>query len=260
MSNAWQMLISLYAIALIAGLACLPLEYARRHPWLSYVRGAAYWAIFLAVYVVVLMTAQATLRASGVRPLFTVDLSSLGAGLGSVANFIIAVGLAFVPAFLFDVAYYWLHRLQHAVPFLWRFHAVHHSIEELNAVNCSHHWTDGLLRVLLITVPMMLLISLRVPEILAIGIILGMWGQVVHANTSMSFGPFDRVFVSPRFHRVHHSLDKTHHDKNFAGVFPIIDMVFGTAHFPKAGETIKTGLADVHEPRSLIAYLLARRG
>lgn len=242
MSGAWQMWLSLYAIFVVAALACLPMEWANRHPWLSYIRGAAYWAIFLGVYTVALVFAQAALRSAGVRPLLVVDISSVGAG--SAVHFLVAMGLTLVPAFLFDFAYYWLHRLQHAVPFLWRFHAVHHSIEELNAVNCSHHWTEGLLRVALISVPVMLLIDLRVPEIVAMTIVLGAWGQVVHANTSLSFGPLDHLFVSPRFHRVHHSLDPRHHDRNFAGVFPIIDRAFGTAYFPKPGEVITTGLTD----------------
>jgi sterol desaturase/sphingolipid hydroxylase (fatty acid hydroxylase superfamily) len=137
--------------------------------------------------------------------------------------------------------------------------AVHHAIEDLNATNCHHHWTEGLLRVALILVPLMLLIDLRVPEIAALSSIIGAWGQVVHSNTRMTLGPLERLFVSPRFHRIHHSLNEQHEHKNFSQLFPVFDMVFGTAYFPKEDEAIDTGLRDKRESTTLWQYLFALR-
>ena len=55
--------------------------------------------------------------------------------------------------FIGNVFYYWLHRAQHAVPLLWRFHRVHHSITEMSAVSSYHHFTDDLLQYFAVGVP-----------------------------------------------------------------------------------------------------------
>jgi sterol desaturase/sphingolipid hydroxylase (fatty acid hydroxylase superfamily) len=65
------------------------------------------------------------------------------------------------------------------------------------------------------------------------------------------------VLAGPRFHRVHHSLASKHRDKNFASFFPVLDLLFGTAYFPRQHETITTGLADKREPRTVAQYLIA---
>jgi sterol desaturase/sphingolipid hydroxylase (fatty acid hydroxylase superfamily) len=63
------------------------------------------------------------------------------------------------------------------------------------------------------------------------------------------------VFVEPRYHRVHHSLETRHWDKNFASLFPFWDIIFGTAYFPARSEYPKTGLLDASEPPSIARYL-----
>ena len=118
-----------------------------------------------------------------------------------------------------DFFYYWYHRAQHTIPFLWRFHAVHHSIEDLNATNCSHHWLEGFFKAFAVSVPLSLLIELHYPEVALVGLIFGQWGQLVHADSRLDFGPLRWLVVSPRFHRVHHSTARRHFDKNFAGQF-----------------------------------------
>jgi sterol desaturase/sphingolipid hydroxylase (fatty acid hydroxylase superfamily) len=79
----------------------------------------------------------------------------------------------------------------------------------------------------------------------------------VHANTRISFGPLDYVLASPRFHRVHHSLAENHHDKNFASFFPFLDLLFGTAYFPRSDEMIRTGVSDKRESLTVRQYLFA---
>ena len=59
-----------------------------------------------------------------------------------------------------------------------------------------------------------------------------------------------------QFHRIHHSLEERHFNRNFGTITPLWDVLFGTACFPKAGEWPKVGLADVPEPKTLREYLL----
>jgi sterol desaturase/sphingolipid hydroxylase (fatty acid hydroxylase superfamily) len=64
------------------------------------------------------------------------------------------------------------------------------------------------------------------------------------------------VIAEPRFHRIHHSLENRHFDKNFAFMFPVWDVIFGTAYCPAADEYPKTGLANQEEPRSILNYVI----
>jgi sterol desaturase/sphingolipid hydroxylase (fatty acid hydroxylase superfamily) len=82
-------------------------------------------------------------------------------------------------------------------------------------------------------------------------------GQMTHANSKISYGCLRYVIAEPRFHRVHHSIERRHFDKNFAFMFPVWDVIFGTAYFPAPEEYPKTGLANQKEPRSVRSYLLA---
>jgi len=234
---------------------CIPVE--GKHSFSGRVRGVMFWAIFVAVWSGAVMLMRHGLNYLGAQPLMSLDLTSFGKSAGAVIHFGVVIVLALIPSFIFDGCYYWFHRLQHRVPLLWRFHAVHHSIEELNASNCYHHWTEGIVRLPFIYLPLALLIELNVPEVAVIALLNNAWGQMVHADASATFGPIGKIFVSPHYHRVHHSLDERHMHLNFAGVYPIFDIIFGTAYFPKSDEPIKTGLSEKPEPQSLRDYLSA---
>ena len=262
MATVVDYFVSLLEPFALVAIACAPFELlaGERQGISNRIRGALFFAIFLAAYAIALVSAQTLVKLAGLRPLITVDFGSFGAGAGWLLHFPLAVMLSLIPFLIFDLFYYWFHRLQHAVPLLWQFHAVHHSIEELNATNCHHHWTEGLLRMPLIILPLMLLFELRgVSEIAALGFILGTWGQIVHVNIRMTLGPLEWLLVSPRFHRIHHSLDERHKNKNFAGLFSMFDLIFGTAYFPNTRESIKTGLHHKHEPVTLFQYLISLR-
>lgn len=254
--------LQMFAFWLVVAVAFTPGELIARgtkHSIGSRIRGTIYWAIFLLGTALASWLAQLGFRHLGVSPVLTLDLSGVGESWAPLLRIAVASIMALVPAFMIDFVYYWFHRLQHATSFLWRFHAVHHSIEEMNAINCSHHWTEGFLRVLFITTPLTLLIGLRLPEIAFVATIIASWGQFVHADSRIDFGRLRWLFVSPVFHRVHHSTEIRHFDKNFAGIFPVFDMMFGTAVFARPNEAITTGLRDKHEPRTLGEYLLALR-
>jgi sterol desaturase/sphingolipid hydroxylase (fatty acid hydroxylase superfamily) len=81
-------------------------------------------------------------------------------------------------------------------------------------------------------------------------------GIFSHAATRFNFGFLRYFILDSRYHRIHHSIEKQHWNKNFASQLPFWDIVFGTAYFPKTDEWPATGLADEEEAKSTAEYLL----
>jgi len=128
---------------------------------------------------------------------------------------------------------YAAHRLSHRVPWLWRFHAVHHSSEQLDWLSATRvHPVDTLLTRGLHFVPVVLL-GFPVKVLGGAVVLLGLWAVFLHANVRFTFGPLRWVVATPEFHHWHHAKDETAHDANYAGLFPWIDAIFGTLHLPR---------------------------
>jgi sterol desaturase/sphingolipid hydroxylase (fatty acid hydroxylase superfamily) len=223
----------------------------------SRLRAIPIWIVFILIGVSSGALLQSLLALLHMRPLISMDLSKT---TSSKDFMVLIVAYTIFPAlgfFLYDFFYYWFHRLQHTFRPFWRVHAVHHSIEELNAFNDYHHWLENALRVPLVLLPMSLLIFIDVPQVILYTMILHFMGQMTHANSKISYGLFRYAFAEPRFHRIHHSSETHHWNKNFAFMFPFWDMVFGTAYFPKPDEYPPTGLSNQREPRSIAEYIAA---
>jgi len=172
-----------------------------------------------------------------------------GTGVGNVLNFLVLVVLT-------DFGLYWFHRLSHEVRFLWRFHAVHHSYEDLNALSSLFHPLDLALRLILVQFPLMLLMNYdesRLPWFVA-----GFYfvhDRFVHTCAPVGFGWCSWILCDNRLHFVHHSRDPAHQRKNFAALFPVFDMLYGTWFPAPAGALVATGLREHHEPRTVGAFL-----
>jgi sterol desaturase/sphingolipid hydroxylase (fatty acid hydroxylase superfamily) len=148
---------------------------------------------------------------------------------------------------LYDFAAYWLHRAQHKFAWWWALHSLHHSQRQMTVWSDDrNHIVDDLLITLALAV-FSQLVGVQ-PEdyvlILMVGRLVESWS---HANVDMSFGRIgEKLLVGPRFHRLHHALaspDERHiHDHNFAPVFPIWDILFGTAIYD--GKHRPTGVDD----------------
>jgi sterol desaturase/sphingolipid hydroxylase (fatty acid hydroxylase superfamily) len=151
-------------------------------------------------------------------------LQQLVARIPWLLQFFLAVVVA-------DVAEYFVHLALHKVPFLWRFHAVHHSSKALDWIAGSRsHFVDDTLVRGFILVPLMLGFSQSI--ILAYLIFVTLHATWTHCN----FGPnakwLEKFLVMPRYHHWHHTSQKEGIDKNFAIHFPWIDRLFGTYHYP----------------------------
>ena len=131
-----------------------------------------------------------------------------------------------------DTAEYFIHLAFHKIPFLWRFHAIHHSSKALDWIAGSRsHFVDDTLVRGFILVPLMLGFSQSI--ILAYLIFVTLHATWTHCN----FGPnakwLEKYLVMPRYHHWHHTSQKEGIDKNFAIHFPWIDKIFGTYYFPE---------------------------
>jgi sterol desaturase/sphingolipid hydroxylase (fatty acid hydroxylase superfamily) len=139
-----------------------------------------------------------------------------------------------IPAIILltDLGCYWTHRMFHVVPWLWKFHSIHHSIEELDWLAASRvHPVDQIVTRGVSLAPVF---ALGFSE-WAIGasVLLFHWQSVfVHSNLRIGFGALRLLFASPEFHHWHHSSDLEVRDRNFAAQLPFLDAAFGTLHMP----------------------------
>lgn len=133
---------------------------------------------------------------------------------------------------LTDLAQYWFHRLFHRVPFLWGFHAVHHSAKAMDwLAGARMHFVEIVLLRGVTSLPLLTLVF--APSVMQayVGMVY-VYASLVHANLRGDFNVLGKFVVVPRFHHWHHAIEAEGVDKNFAIHFPILDRLFGTHYFP----------------------------
>ena len=137
----------------------------------------------------------------------------------------------FLAVLVADLCEYFIHRLFHTVPFLWRFHAIHHSSKALDwiAGSRSHLVDDVVVRAFML-IPMMFVFPHDI--IVAYLFFVTLHATWAHCNFGPTLKWLEPYLVLPRFHHWHHTSQKEAIDKNFAIHFPWIDRIFGTCHFP----------------------------
>ena len=151
---------------------------------------------------------------------------------------------------LFDFTDYWRHRLQHRWGIWWALHSLHHSQRQMSFWSDDReHLLDQLISSLW-RASLGLIIGVPPVQFLVVTLISGAIEAFSHANVRLSFGPVgDRLIVSPRFHRLHHAMavghDGVYKGCNFAAVFSIWDVLFGTANFDAAYHP--TGISDQNQ-------------
>ena len=127
-----------------------------------------------------------------------------------------------------DFCYYWLHRTDHRVRWLWATHAVHHSS---NAYNFSAAyrlgWTSGLSGGFVFFAPLVW-IGFPVTAVLAAVTLNLLYQFWLHTELVPRLGPLEWILNTPAHHRVHHARNPEYIDRNFGGVFIVFDRLFGT--------------------------------
>lgn len=173
-------------------------------------------------------------------------LSPLG-GLGFSIQVLVLIAAA-------DFLAYWRHRAEHKL--FWRIHMVHHSPTEIHAANSLGHPLQTWYQIVCVSIPMTVveIESAAVPG--TVIFIVHVLAFYIHSPIDVHFGPLRKLFVDNRFHRLHHSIEERHFDKNFGICFSIWDRMFGTALDPGIDEWPKVGLVGVDPPRTIGDYLL----
>jgi len=209
---------------------------AERRPVLA--RGHIQDACYLALHAIVVI------------PLMT--LLSVGAAtlIGNHAPWIELRSTATWPGWLLvpltvvamDAANWLAHYADHRLDALWRFHALHHSQEELSVLTSFRaHPLMHTTGFILATIPVMVLMPTRpiTPVLITIYVCVG---TLQHANLRWTFGPLGRLIVSPAYHRLHHAREDQ--AVNLGVVLTIWDVLARRARFPARGDAVgRTGLA-----------------
>lgn len=148
------------------------------------------------------------------------------AGLPFVVQFAVIM-------FLTDFVQYWTHRAFHRVPWLWHFHAVHHSAQAMDWMAGARMHFFEIVALRSLTVIPMFVLGFEPGPMNAYIFVVYLYATFVHANIGWKFPVIEKLFVTPRFHHWHHGIEKEAIDVNFAVHFPILDKLFGTHHLPE---------------------------
>ena len=128
-----------------------------------------------------------------------------------------------------DLAQYWTHRAYHEVPYLWKFHAVHHSAKTMDWLAGSRQHMLELVATRVLVLAPLFVLGFSEAVMNAYIIIVGFQAVFNHANVHLPWGPLKYVIVTPDFHHWHHSSDSEAIDRNYAAHYAFLDYLFGTA-------------------------------
>lgn len=195
--------------------------------------------------------------------------------LGAVGiNNLVAIEVGSLPvwgqlALLFilrDFIHWNIHRLLHRVPFLWEFHKVHHSVQEMGfAAHLRYHWMENVVYRCLEYLPLAL-IGFGIQEFFIVHAFTTAVGHFNHSNLRVPLGPVKYLFNNPQMHIWHHAkeLPKDHrYGMNFGLTLSVWDYLFGSAYIPRDGRDIELGFLDLEQfPKTFrgqITYGFTRR-
>ena len=128
-----------------------------------------------------------------------------------------------------DLAQYWTHRAYHEIPFLWKFHAVHHSAKTMDWLAGSRQHVFEIVATRVLVLAPLFVLGFSEAVINTYIIIVGFQAVLNHANVHVPWGPLRYLIVTPDFHHWHHSSDTEAIDKNYAAHYSFLDYLFFTA-------------------------------
>ncbi len=148
---------------------------------------------------------------------------------------------------VFDLVYYWMHRAQHAIPWWWALHSLHHSQRQVGCwTNHRDSLLDGVLESMILA-SVGIVLGVEPAEFALLMLVGELIQDFSHVNARIAFGRvFEKVIVGPGFHRLHHMRAEAArpglHNCNFSQAFPVWDILFGTSLY---GEGVRpTGVTD----------------
>ncbi len=243
----------------------------------SFAGRKAFWKVFIAGnwshksaitdLMVYIIGKVAKLSYTWAMPIFTLTVAgAVTAGVRHIfpnqhlfhSNIFLFLSCALFLIIVSDFAGWLLHFANHHVPVLWELHKVHHSAEFLNPLtsqrgNLFGSTLEDVAHACIMGIPTGLIIALlylNVAEVTFLAVASNKFFFVLtletlqHSHYPINFGFFDRIFISPHMHQVHHSSRKEHWDKNFGFIFSVWDWLFKTVYRPKKGELIVYGIGE----------------
>lgn len=170
---------------------------------------------------------------------------------------LVAINVAAMPGWvqllilfvLRDFVQWNVHRLLHAVPWLWKFHEVHHSVRQMGyAAHLRYHFMETIVYRSIEYIPLAM-IGFGIQDFLMVHLFTLMIGHLNHANIYLPLGPLQYLFNSPQMHIWHHSkeLPNGANGVNYGISLSVWDYLFGTVWMPKNGRDIKLGFDGVDE-------------
>lgn len=211
-------------------LVYVPLErlFARRPEQLTFRKG---WRVDLTYFFLNTLLIQLTTLLTMKPAMLFFDW----ARLASIANAVSSMPIVIqIPAVLLvaDFTQYWVHRAFHSVPFLWRFHAIHHSAEAMDWLAGSRlHLVDAVVTRGLTYVPIYVL-GFSDHAMYAYVVVVVVQATFIHANVRWEFRRIRWLLATPAFHHWHHAAETQAIDTNFSVHSPLWDWVFGTLYLP----------------------------
>ena len=148
------------------------------------------------------------------------------------------------------------HLAYHQVPWLWKFHSIHHSSKNLDWLAGSRtHFVEALLTRSAVIVPLYV-INFSEAALNAYVVLVGIQAVFVHANVRWDFGFLKYVIVTPQYHHWHHSDDRAYANTNFAVHLPLIDMLLGTFKLPDKMWPDSYGVFSKEPPKGFLRQLV----
>jgi sterol desaturase/sphingolipid hydroxylase (fatty acid hydroxylase superfamily) len=202
-------------------------------------------------------TVARALSAGSIGALVTLAVNAAGGGwiILPSTGWGLIVGAA-VYLLAMDLGEYLFHRAQHAIPWLWAMHSLHHSDPEFGATTTVRHfWADPLMKSLTVWLAVGLLFKAS-PLIVGFYAAAAYYNFWTHSNVRVGYGPASWLLNSPQYHRLHHSASPEHFDCNYAALLPLFDVVSGAYRRPAPGEYPRTGLDTGAVPASFVQAVI----
>lgn len=156
-----------------------------------------------------------------------------------------------------DFFKYWYHRWTHEVPFLWRIHSIHHSLDRLEMLRASYFYPIDIFLTVATGTLAMLIVGAGYELIIFHNVYAGITGLLNHSNADLECGFFDSILNSPGHHRAHHSVALPGSRSNYGSFFNFADRLFGTRYLPENQRDFgRLGLDDSYRmPHTVLRQL-----
>ncbi|MEO0392556.1 MAG: sterol desaturase family protein [Pseudomonadota bacterium] len=168
-----------------------------------------------------------------ISPLIILPITALAAAYSPIVRpeFLTGWGGVVIDILILDLAIYWWHRLNHEIPFLWRFHEVHHLDERLDTTSAVRfHFGEVIMSAFARAIPILAL-GIPLTTVVLFELLVLVSAIFQHSNISLPTKverALSKVLITPSIHWVHHHAVRADTDSNYGTILSIWDPLFGS--------------------------------